>query len=68
MGVPVVVLAGSLGEGWQLAYDEGVTAVLALADGPLALDEALLRCAELLSDRAVSVLRLFHSVSPTVVA
>lgn len=68
MGVPVVVLAGSLGEGWQLAYDEGVTAALALADGPLALDEALLRCAELLSDRAESVVRLFHSVSPTVVA
>lgn len=67
MGVPVVVLAGSLGDGWQLAYDEGVTAAFALADGPLALDEALLRCAELLSDRAENVVRLFHSVSPTVV-
>jgi glycerate kinase len=64
MGVPVVVLAGSLGEGWQLSYNEGVTAALALADGPLALDEALLRCAELLSDRAESVVRLFYSVSP----
>lgn len=63
MGVPVVVLAGSLGEGWQSAYNEGVTAALALADGPMGLDEALLRCAELLSDRSESALRLFQSVS-----
>lgn len=60
MGVPVVVLAGSLGEGWQSAYNEGVTAVLALVDGPMKLDEALIRCSELLSDRSESVLRLFH--------
>lgn len=60
MGVPVIVLAGSLGEGWQSAYNEGVTAVLALVDGPMELDEALIRCAELLSDRSESVLRLFH--------
>ena len=60
MGVPVVVLAGSLGEGWQSAYNEGVTAVLALVDGPMKLDEALIRCSELLADRSESVLRLFH--------
>lgn len=57
--VPVVVLAGSLGEGWQMAYHEGVTSAFALAGGPLALDEALARCAELLSDRTESVVRLF---------
>ncbi|NWN81667.1 MAG: glycerate kinase [Halomonas sp.] len=60
-GVPVVVLTGSLGEGWQLAYQEGVTSVFALADGPLGLDEALVRCAELLSDRTESVVRLFQA-------
>jgi len=58
-GVPVAVLAGRLAPGWQAAYAEGVTAAFALADGPMGLEEALARCAELLADRAESTLRLF---------
>jgi glycerate kinase len=58
-GVPVVVLAGRLAPGWQAALEEGVTAAFALADGPMALEEALERCAELLADRAESTVRLF---------
>ncbi|WP_404295738.1 glycerate kinase [Halomonas sp.] len=58
-GVPVVVLAGRLAPGWQAAMAEGVTAAFALADGPMALEEALARCAELLADRAESAVRLF---------
>ncbi|WP_163559866.1 glycerate kinase [Halomonas sp. NO4] len=61
-GVPVVVLAGSLGDGWQLAYHEGVTAAFALASGPMDLQEALERCAELLTDRTESIVRLLDSV------
>jgi glycerate 2-kinase len=60
-GVPVVVLAGRLGEGWQAAHDEGVTAAFALADGPMRLEEALARCAELLTARAESVARLYRA-------
>lgn len=56
-GVPVVILAGRLAPGWQAAFDEGVTAAFALADGPMALDDALTRCAELLADRAESLVR-----------
>ena len=58
-GVPVVVLAGRLAPGWQAAFDEGVTAAFALADGPMALDEALARCAELLAARSESLVRLW---------
>lgn len=57
-GVPTVILAGRLGRDWQAAYAEGVSAAFALADGPMDLDEALSRCAELLADRAESVVRL----------
>jgi glycerate kinase len=57
-GVPVIVLAGRLAPGWQAAFDEGVTAAFALSDGPMALEEALERCAELLADRAESIARL----------
>ncbi|WP_110640763.1 glycerate kinase [Salinicola sp. CPA57] len=59
-GVPTVVLAGRLGEQWQAAFEHGVTAAFALADGPITLDDALARCAELLSDRARTLARLWE--------
>ncbi|GHE22148.1 glycerate kinase [Halomonas urumqiensis] len=63
-GIPVIVLAGRLAPGWQAAFDEGVTAAFALADGPMALEEALERCAELLADRAESLVRLLVKTRP----
>ncbi|MCM2129822.1 glycerate kinase [Larsenimonas rhizosphaerae] len=62
-GVPVVVLAGSLGEGWTAIHDEGVTATWALSDRPMALEEALARCAELLADRSEAVWRLWQQAA-----
>lgn len=59
LATPVVVLAGSLGQGWQACLDEGVTAAFALADGPMSLDEALARTAELLGAKSESVVRLW---------
>ena len=56
---PVIVLAGSLGDGWQACFNEGVTAAFALADGPISLEEALPRTAELLEARCESLLRLW---------
>ncbi|MGQ7261259.1 glycerate kinase [Vreelandella sp. V005] len=56
---PVIVLAGSLGDGWQACFDQGVTAAFALADGPMTLQEALPRTAELLEARCESLLRLW---------
>lgn len=60
-GKPVVILAGSLGDGWQACYGEGVTAAFALADGPITLEDAVARTAELLSDRCESIARLWHA-------
>lgn len=56
---PVIVLAGSLGDGWEACLNEGVTAAFALADGPMALEDALPRTAELLEARCESLLRLW---------
>ncbi|OJA05566.1 glycerate kinase [Halomonas sp. QHL1] len=56
---PVLVLAGSLGDGWQACFDEGVTAAFALADGPMTLTDALPRTAELLEARCENLLRLW---------
>ena len=59
LGKPVVVLAGSLGDGWQACTEEGVTAAFALADGLMTLEQALPRTAELLADRCESIARLW---------
>ncbi|AJY49504.1 glycerate kinase [Halomonas sp. KO116] len=56
---PVIVLAGSLGDGWQACFDEGVTAAFALADGPTTLADALPRTAELLEAHCENLLRLW---------
>ena len=61
-GVPVIVLAGRMAPGWQAALDEGVSAAFALADGPMALDEALERCAELLADRSENLIRTLQAI------
>lgn len=63
-GVPCVVLAGKLDSGWEKALEEGVTAAFALADGPMALEEALERTPELLAARSASIVRLFGHQSP----
>lgn len=57
-GVPCVVLAGSLGDGWEAAYDDGVTAALSILKRPMALVEAQEHAAELLAAAAESVTRL----------
>ena len=58
--IPVVVLAGSLDQGWQETYAEGVTAAFTLTDRLMKLEQALPRCAELLADRAESIGRLIQ--------
>ncbi|MCM5704288.1 glycerate kinase [Larsenimonas salina] len=59
--VPTIVLAGCLDTGWERALEDGVTAAFALADRPMALDEALARCGELLADRSEAVFRLWRA-------
>lgn len=50
-GVPVVLLAGALGEGWETVLEAGVTAVLPLAERP-GTEEEMERDAEGLVERA----------------
>ena len=57
-GVPVVVLAGTLGEGYQALYEHGINAAFAIASGPMTLQDACTRAAPLLTDRARDIARL----------
>ena len=57
-GVPVVVLAGTLGEGYQALYEHGINAAFALTSGPMSLQDACTRAPQLLTDRARDIARL----------
>ena len=57
-GVPVVVLAGTLGEGYQTLYAHGINAAFAVTSGPMSLEHACANAAQLLTDRARDIARL----------
>ncbi|KTT58725.1 glycerate kinase [Pseudomonas rhizoryzae] len=58
-GVPVVAVAGSLGEGYDALYDQGLMAAFSLVPGPLSLDEALTQAEVLLERTARDIGRLW---------
>lgn len=59
-GVPVIALAGSLGEGYQRLYAEGIGAAFSLAPGPLSLEQAMAEAGQQLSARAADLARLWQ--------
>ena len=59
MGIPVVAIVGSLGEGFQAVHNEGIAACFSIASGPMGIEEAISQAAKLLASRAEEVLRLF---------
>jgi glycerate kinase len=57
-GIPVIVLAGGLGVGYEALFTRGVRAVVPLADGPRTLAESMAHAAELAEGAAERALRL----------
>lgn len=57
-GVPVIVLAGSVGEGIDSLYQHGVTAVVSIVNRPMTLEEAMKQTAPLLEEAAEQMMRL----------
>jgi len=57
--VPAIALAGTLGEGYQALYPQGLTAAFSLVNGPLSLEQACQNAAQLLRKRAQDIARLF---------
>ncbi|MND85073.1 Glycerate kinase [compost metagenome] len=58
-GVPVVILAGSLGEGYEALYAHGIAAALPLVSGPMSLADACRQAPRLLAERARDIARLW---------
>ncbi|MAB99042.1 MAG: glycerate kinase [Pseudomonadaceae bacterium] len=59
-GVPVIALAGSLGEGYQRMYPVGIDAAFSLAPGPITLEQACAQAASELTARAADVARVWR--------
>lgn len=58
-GIPVIAIAGSLGDGYQALYQKGIVAAFSLVSGPMTLDQACANAPQLLKDRAQDILRLW---------
>jgi glycerate kinase len=57
--VPVIVLAGTLGDGYADLYEHGISAAFALTSGPMTLDQACRTTETLLHDRARDLARVW---------
>jgi glycerate kinase len=60
-GVPVIAIAGSLGDGYQALYEAGIHAAFSLASGPCTLADACRNASTLLEDRAQDIIRVWLS-------
>ncbi|HSX69953.1 MAG TPA: glycerate kinase [Pseudomonas sp.] len=59
-GVPVIALAGSLGEGYQAVYEAGIEAAFSLTSGPQSLEQAMHGAAAELQARACDLARIWR--------
>ncbi len=58
--VPVVAIAGALGEGYEVLYEHGIDAAFSVCSGPTTLDNAVEGAEELISRTAEAVVRLWR--------
>ncbi|SDU15870.1 glycerate kinase [Pseudomonas pohangensis] len=62
-GVPVLAIAGSLGDGYQALYGVGIDAAFSLVPGPLSLQQAMASAAAELEARSCDLARLWRLAS-----
>ncbi|KAF1007347.1 MAG: Glycerate 2-kinase [Pseudomonas fluorescens] len=58
--VPVIVIAGTLGDGYEQMYEYGVNAAFALPSGPMTLEQACSEAPRLLRERAADIARVWR--------
>ncbi|CRM12730.1 Glycerate 2-kinase [Pseudomonas sp. 28 E 9] len=59
--VPVIVIAGTLGDGYEQMYAHGVDAAFALPSAPMSLEQACSEAPRLLRERAADIARLWRT-------
>lgn len=60
--VPVIAIAGSLGDGAEKLYEKGLTAAFAIVNSPMTLEKAIENAEELYKNTAENLFRLMKSV------
>lgn len=58
-GIPVVGICGSIGEGVEELYSEGLNSVFSIVNRPMSLQKSMEETSELLASTAENVIRLF---------
>ncbi|MFS0558095.1 glycerate kinase [Brevibacillus sp. 179-C9.3 HS] len=58
-GIPVIVLAGSIGDGIDALYEKGISAVVSIANKPMAQEQSMREAASLLEQTAEQVMRIY---------
>ncbi|WP_274655175.1 glycerate kinase [Paenibacillus humicola] len=59
LGIPAIVIAGSIGPGIESLYEFGILSVHSIVNAPMTLQEAMEKTPELLSQRAEQIVRTF---------
>lgn len=57
-GIPVVAIAGGISDDASVVYRHGIDAMMSIVPGPISLDEAISRGAELVADASERLMRL----------
>jgi glycerate 2-kinase len=57
-GVPTIILAGSVGPGYQQLYQHGIAGIVCITDRPMTFERSIGRTAELLEGAAERTVRL----------
>ncbi|WP_144560110.1 glycerate kinase [Shouchella miscanthi] len=60
-GIPVIAIAGSVGEGIEELYQYGITSVFSIVKGPMNLEQAMEGCSEYLALTTEQVVRTFFA-------
>ena len=60
LGIPVVAVSGSLGDGYADVHDHGIKAAVAITRRPMTLDEATAEAAELIASATEEAIRLMQ--------
>lgn len=60
-GIPVIALAGTLGDGHQVLYEQGIDVMFSILDRPMDLTEAKTEAPLLLKNTAERIMRLYRT-------
>lgn len=63
--IPVIAIAGTLGDGYEAIYEQGIDAAFSLISGPMTLEDAKFQANNLLMKRASDIARLWHTAKPS---